>query len=307
MARNVRKQKGHKGETGEINLQPMMNLFCVLIPFLLACAAFASIKIINLNLPENRAVGQPAANTDKKDEGLLLTVAITDKGMILASKGAILKATHVREYHKYSYEHPKGSGKKHTYLHRVYTDSIASAKKYNKFDKVICPKDKSRSLTLFERADVILYALTKKNKADPGTVKKAVVNKDGQLVLGKDEEILQTLPKRGETVYLLPAYVDSSGFPNFAKIIINDPQDYEIRKQTAYDELGHRLCRIRRQWYYTHSADVETQGSALAVDSTINNVIVMGNDDIVFDKLVHVMDVCRNFGFAKISLAKAGG
>ena len=71
----------------DIDMKPCMSLFTILIPFLVACAAFASIKIIDLDLPETR-VDKPVEQKEKIEEGLLLTVFVTDKGLALAAKGA---------------------------------------------------------------------------------------------------------------------------------------------------------------------------------------------------------------------------
>jgi biopolymer transport protein ExbD len=37
------------------------------------------------------------------------------------------------------------------------------------------------------------------------------------------------------------------------------------------------------------------------------NIIVLADDKIVFDKVINVMDVAREAGFFKIQLAKLGG
>jgi biopolymer transport protein ExbD len=71
--------------------------------------------------------------------------------------------------------------------------------------------------------------------------------------------------------------------------VVKNLSDFESKPLSAYDQLASRLIRIKSTYYNMPDAD---------------EVKITAEDDVVFDKLIHVMDVCRDFGFPKISLAK---
>lgn len=91
-ARPSSRRRQTADESQEINLIPLMNVFCILIPFLLLTAVFVQLTIINTNLPN------AAPSIKKGDEEsptpdikkLNLTVFITKEGFILAGYGGVL-------------------------------------------------------------------------------------------------------------------------------------------------------------------------------------------------------------------------
>ena len=96
-ARPSQRRRANEGVIQEINLIPLMNVFCILIPFLLLAAVFVQLSIINTNLPT-------AASLSKKDteesptpevKKLNLTVFITKEGFMLAGYGGVLNVTDV--------------------------------------------------------------------------------------------------------------------------------------------------------------------------------------------------------------------
>ncbi|KAA3619356.1 MAG: biopolymer transporter ExbD [Calditrichaeota bacterium] len=56
---------GRRGDD-EVNITPVMNLFLVLIPFLLLSAEFVRIAVLELNLPSATAAPQQNKNNNKK-------------------------------------------------------------------------------------------------------------------------------------------------------------------------------------------------------------------------------------------------
>jgi len=268
------KKKEKTSADAQINLMPMMSLFSILIPYLLMCASFSSIKIIGLDLPETRIMTQVDAPVkDKEDEGLLLTVFITDDGITLGAKGAMLPTTYVREIHKYEYHYPKNSENQFEYLNPV-----------NKKNKTImpeCPKEKGRKLTLYERSEIILYALFKENEQDSGKLIPALYNMNNEVMCDGSGRILSSNPRPGDTLYTLGAERRMN--------VVKPDEKYAVLSLTVYDELASRLLRIRSQ--YPNMPD-------------IGEIKLVASDDVVFDKLVHIMDVCRLAGFPKINLAK---
>jgi biopolymer transport protein ExbD len=273
--KNVRKKRG-AGGTAELELTPMMNLFSNLIPFLLLTASFASIKILDVKLPE--LAPPTTVIKDKDDEGLLLTVFITDEGVTLGAKGAMLPTTYVREYHKYVYNFPANTPNKETYLHKVT--------KENKKILPMCPLDPSRKLTLFDREEIILYAIDRQSESDTGTILKCVKNKLDETMMYANGQIFDRIPNIGDTLYVL------SLSTNRRMEVVSNASDYVLKELTLYEQLASRLLRIRGSY-----PDVPDAGE----------IKLVAEDDVVFDKIIHIMDVCRDFGFDKISLAKLAG
>ena len=69
---------------GELNLLPIMNMVCLLIPFLLMAAQFVQIGVIMVETPRLGRVPNPT--NDPIKEGLNLALVVTDKGFYLKSR-----------------------------------------------------------------------------------------------------------------------------------------------------------------------------------------------------------------------------
>src|SRR5689334_7863810 len=83
----------HKGgEEGELtlNLNPMMDLFAVLIPALLMMSAVVEVAVINVSAPAIGGSDSPSPPQQPEKPPLNLTVTITDKGFIVAGSGGVL-------------------------------------------------------------------------------------------------------------------------------------------------------------------------------------------------------------------------
>lgn len=76
-----RKNPTHASE--EPNLIPVMNLVCLLIPFLLLTATFIQYAVIDVTSP--RFI--PGPGQVETDPGLELTVLVTDQGFTLSTRG----------------------------------------------------------------------------------------------------------------------------------------------------------------------------------------------------------------------------
>lgn len=82
--------------TRDINLIPLMNVFCILIPFLIMVAIFVQVSIVDVVLPaaaeqtttESKEKAPP--EEQKAPPKLNLTVAITKQGFIIAGYGGVL-------------------------------------------------------------------------------------------------------------------------------------------------------------------------------------------------------------------------
>lgn len=88
MAKKMRAREAMK--IGDVSLIPIMNLVCLLIPFLLYTAAFVQFACINVASPrfQNRATVTPP--DDEQQQQLNLMLVITDQGFRLAASGGVL-------------------------------------------------------------------------------------------------------------------------------------------------------------------------------------------------------------------------
>jgi hypothetical protein len=71
-------------EHGELNLLPIMNMVCLLIPFLLMAAQFIQIGVIVIETPRSSRVPDP--NRSPPKDALDLTLVVTDQGLYLKSR-----------------------------------------------------------------------------------------------------------------------------------------------------------------------------------------------------------------------------
>ena len=89
MARKPSRRR-HKDFLGtDINLIPVMNLFMVLIPFLLLTAVFANTTIIDIRLPQEKMKASEKKNITADD---ILTVHVTPTGFRFSGLGKHLSA-----------------------------------------------------------------------------------------------------------------------------------------------------------------------------------------------------------------------
>ncbi len=77
-------------DLGEVSLIPIMNLVCLLIPFLLFTAAFVHYAVIDVQSPRFQNRSQVTPPDDQQQEALNLMLIITDEGFRLAASGGVL-------------------------------------------------------------------------------------------------------------------------------------------------------------------------------------------------------------------------
>lgn len=61
--RHAKRGKGHKVETPDLELMPMLNVFISIIPMLLLSAAFVQLAVIDTGLPASAAAAPPPAES----------------------------------------------------------------------------------------------------------------------------------------------------------------------------------------------------------------------------------------------------
>lgn len=86
MAYRPSKRRHHSLAGDELNLTPIMNIFMIIIPFLLLTAVFAKTAIIDIYLPQEDKAG--TGNTADAGDIAILTIKTTEKGFELGGVGS---------------------------------------------------------------------------------------------------------------------------------------------------------------------------------------------------------------------------
>lgn len=89
MAYKPSKKRKHPPGSEELNLIPIMNVFMIIIPFLLLTAVFAKTAVIDVYLPQEAGMGVSGGQTADADPGLL-AVKVTDTGFQLEGIGGVV-------------------------------------------------------------------------------------------------------------------------------------------------------------------------------------------------------------------------
>ncbi|HUK56054.1 MAG TPA: biopolymer transporter ExbD [Nitrospiria bacterium] len=76
-------------ESTEIDLTPYMNLLVVLAPFLLITAVFTRLSVLEIYLPPP-ASAELMSTLPSPEEQLVLTISITEKGLVVANGNKII-------------------------------------------------------------------------------------------------------------------------------------------------------------------------------------------------------------------------
>ena len=74
----------------EIDITPFMNLMAVLTPFLLATAVFTRLAVLDIYLPPPSDTVLEEELPDPEKEALILTISITDRGLIVSNVDKII-------------------------------------------------------------------------------------------------------------------------------------------------------------------------------------------------------------------------
>ncbi len=135
--------------------------------------------------------------------------------------------------------------------------------------------DSKREMKLNERYEICLYATDTGN-----TIMHAWYTRDNELLLDAEGNPVSALA-RGDTVYALH-------FPQ-RMLVVSNMKEFQKRYLSAYDVLKSKLMAVKAR--YPH---VE--------DST--DIIIASENEVIYDKIIKIMDVARESNFPDISIAK---
>ncbi len=312
-----RERKKPKEE--EMNLVPMMNLMTVLIPFLLSITAFAKIAVIEIALPKGRGSQTQTQQTkkpEKKEEKLNLTILMSDQGMTIGAKGGFLPTVFTREQWKFKDE----------LASKYYTVEVdTTLLKQMSEERAIHVPEAGKIMTIQERQDIILLATDKESPEDVGALVKTVHNSANEMLVRLDySPALKSEINAGDSLINLTNYVTFKKALNAIDKLqkevdgISEPK-YKADKQKELDDLERAKNGIRYVEVVSNpAAYMEFPASAYDIlmirlltvrrdfegTPDIDEIIITCEDQIVYDKIVALIDISRIAGFTKIMLAK---
>lgn len=135
-----------------------------------------------------------------------------------------------------------------------------------------------RPFTIHERFEIYLYTVDANRN-----VIKSLYTRFGEMLTDADGTPVREV-KAGDTVFALTN-------PR-RRIIVTNPGEYESKPLSAYDELKNRLMGIKERYREAEDAD---------------DIIIAAEDEVIYDKIVQIMDAARNAEFPNISIAKLRG
>jgi len=283
----------------DLDLTVFMSLMVVLIPILLVSAEFAKIATVDITLPKGRGSQTQTTQASKpvEENKLILTVLISDSALTIGAANGFLPSIFYKEFHDYTSKingyQVKGIEYHPDKLDRdsmIYRDMPMNEKLGQPF-------------TPQEREEIELFAWdTDDNLNFTTPIRGWYSIKDNDLITEKDGSPVKEL-KVGDVKYALLTRFSSSVLaeregaededtteidPRPLKEI-KDLADYEMRDVSAYDLLKSLLVQIRERYM-----DVEDR----------NDLIIAAENQIIYDKIIQIMDVARGANLPNISIAK---
>jgi biopolymer transport protein ExbD len=135
-----------------------------------------------------------------------------------------------------------------------------------------------RDMQIYERYDIYLHTCDENRN-----ILNRLYTKHGEMVTNSSGEAIEKV-NVGDTVYALtnPRRV----------IVVNDPAEFESKPLSAYDELQNRLMKVKERYREADDAD---------------DIIIAAENQVMYDKIVQIMDKARAAEFPNISIAKLRG
>ena len=141
---NLKKSLGReKKQDEEVNIIPVMNIFLILIPFLLLTAAFIKLAVLEISLP---SLGKGAKMQQEEQKKLVLVIlAIKETGFQLKSPGFKFDPV-TKEGANYNYTLLARQLKEIKSKHNEAEDIIISPESKIKYDIIIRTMDHCREI-----------------------------------------------------------------------------------------------------------------------------------------------------------------
>lgn len=315
MANKIKKKNT---QPEDLDLTVFMSLMVVLIPILLVSAEFAKVATVDITLPKGRGSQTQTTQATKPPEEeskLILTVLISDSALTIGAANGFLPSIFYKEFHDYrsksngatlnDVEYHPDSLNRETMVYAGMPKNPLSGLPFTPQEREeikLVAYDTDDNLK-FTDAVKGWYSVTRKNSAGQ------VIHDGGDLLtlengdrVGKDSlkvgDVVfalhtqfssSVLADRGEAKEDNPDAPDTTEIEARVRVQIEDLDDYEWRDVSAYDYLKSYLVQIRERYQ-----DVEDR----------NDLIIAAENQIIYDKIVQIMDVARGANLPNISIAK---
>ncbi len=268
----MQKSRSKKTHVKELDLIPVMNLFSILVTTVISMSTFEKLGVLELWLPE-RGIAQPDQPKVDIDEGLLnLTVVITDKGVTIGAAGGFQPTVFYQEEVEY----------------RSRSDQKVFRKVYVPGEEVKSPSD-GKVMSPYERETIMLNNLVKKDSADPGTYSYAAQNVEGNAMMDTAGNWYTTVPPNGALYRVV-------GDETVHKMDPRSASFCRVEKLSAYMEVARTLEKIHMAY---------SLRDPLPPD--VDDVVILADENVIYDKVIQMMDACKSAGFDRVALSLIGG
>ena len=134
-----------------------------------------------------------------------------------------------------------------------------------------------RPMEIYERHEIRLYACNQ----DYTEITKCLYSKFGEMMTDANSLPVSKTASVGDTLYALtnPRRL----------VIVTNPTEYELKPLSVYDELKNRLMKVKER--FKDAEDGE-------------DVIIAAENQVMYDKIIQIMDAARMADFSNISIAK---
>lgn len=283
----------------EPDLLPAMGLFTILIPMLLSMTSFQKLAIVEVNLPERSMMQMDDQTPPPPDEQALnLSLAITDEYLVIGARGGFQPNVYFKEFWVFRC---KSDGQ----LIKYAADDVKSAIKAGSAPKCKDGTEMDKDNYAYQIETIELDMIEKTSEEDPGRLVWGVYTsqEEGQpdSILVDGNNTFLALIGEGDGGATPPSALKKPGAgvgvatltPNSArKLKPEDAAKLIVYPLSAYDEISKQLIQI-------HTAFIDLED--------VDNIIIVANDDVQFDKIIALMDRAKSAGFVKVNLAKLGG
>lgn len=265
----MREKKKH--HTKDLDLIPVMSLFSILVVIVISMTTFEKMGVLELWLPE-RGLANPEQN-QQPDDGLLnLTVIITRTGVTIGAAGGFQPSVFYQEEVEY----------------RSRSDQKVFRKVWVPGEEVKSPSD-GKVMTQFERETIMLNTVVKKDSADPGTVQMAAIDMEGNALMDTAGAWYTKVPQIGDLYRIV-------GDEVVRKMDARTATFVHVDKLSAYMEVSKTLEKIH-MLYSTRDP----------LPADVDDVVILADEEIIYDKVIQMMDACKSAGFDRVALSLIGG
>jgi len=162
----------------------------------------------------------------------------------------------------------------HRYLTKDNYDTLIE---YTPGKQPINPRT-GKEFTVHERYEIYLYTCDENRN-----ILESLYTEFGEMLTDAEGVPIKTV-NVGDTVYALTN-------PR-RRVVVKNPADFKSKPLSAYDELKNRLMKVKER--YREASDGE-------------DIIIAAENEVIYDKIVQIMDAARTAEFPNISIAKLRG